>query len=158
MGLTRVSLLQVMQPPPLQTPFPLLPPSPSLHAQVEAALLSAGHPVVMGVPSLILHSDQQEARLLMHLPAGLSLHSAVSDPAGAVQLDRVTMPEAAAAAAAAAAVAEAQPRLSMKRGGGGESGGGSSGSTLLGFRMRLLPRNGSSVWGGGGGGKKGAYA
>ncbi len=53
--------------------------------QVEAALLAAGHPVVIGMPGFVLHADMETARLFIKLPtASLTLETVQSHPHGAL--------------------------------------------------------------------------
>ncbi len=61
-----------------------------LDAQVEEALLAAGHPVVVGVPGLVVHADAASARLFVKLAPSstLSLKGVEVHPPGALTVER----------------------------------------------------------------------
>jgi len=56
-----------------------------LTRKVEATLLAAGHPVVVGIPGFVVHADMTESRLMVRLPRGASLVGTSQEPQGALR-------------------------------------------------------------------------
>jgi hypothetical protein len=56
-------------------------------------LNAAGHPVVIGVPGFILHTDMKEARLLVRMPNSLSLSGIQQDPPNVLLLEDLPSPK-----------------------------------------------------------------
>ncbi len=60
--------------------------------QVEATLLSAGHPVVVGVPGFIIHADMTESRVHILMPRSTALVNLSFEPPSAMNIQEVATP------------------------------------------------------------------
>jgi hypothetical protein len=92
-------------------------------AQVEDALLAAGHPAVIATPGYVLHADYAQPRLYIKLPPGMQLTAAHAFPPGSLVLQPVGR--------------TGVPEDSSKDQG---KGGMSQGVRVLAFRMQLGSR------------------